>query len=61
MYDIYETYKKIGNAQEYQIIIIDNLTAVPGEGKNTKSYNNTKYLSKAMEKKIIVKAGQIQS
>jgi hypothetical protein len=59
MYGIYKTYKKIGHAQEYQIVIINNITTIPSYDKNTKSYNNTKYLSKAMEKKIMVKAGQV--
>jgi hypothetical protein len=26
VYDVYETYKKVGNTQEYQIVIIDNVT-----------------------------------
>jgi hypothetical protein len=57
--EIYKADKKVGYTQEYQIVIIDEITAVPGQDKDTKSDNNTEYLGKAVEKKIAVKTGQV--
>jgi hypothetical protein len=48
--EIYKADKKVGYTQEYQIVIIDEITAVPGQDKDTKSDNNTEYLGKAMKK-----------
>jgi hypothetical protein len=44
--EIYKADKKVGYTQEYQIVIIDEITAVPGQDKDTKSDNNTEYLGK---------------
>jgi len=57
--EIYKADKKIGYTQEYQVVIIDKITAVPDQDKDAKSNNNTEYRGKAMEKKVAVKTGQV--
>ena len=52
--------KKIGDANEKKIVVIEKWSSVPGNRENAKGDNNREYFSEAMKQEVIVKTAHVQ-
>ena len=50
--------KKVCNSQKQKIIILNELTGVPGNHENAEGDDNTKDLGQAVEQKIVIETDQ---
>jgi hypothetical protein len=61
MDEIQTTNKQIGNTDEEEIIVLKKSAGVPRDHENAAGDNDREYFGKAMEKEVIVVAGQVYS